>query len=497
MMRKNQYPFGLIILIIVIGLMPGFACQGCRDGGKDKEHSHEHNNVPDKDHDKEHEKDHNNVPDKAPENVPDMDHDMEHGHDHNNVPDKAPENVPDMDHDMEHGHDHNNVPDMDHEKEHEKAPDPVKTNSSTPKTIASEVKLTDIEVAELGIRTQRVRASRLSTTVQGAGELRSVPGAEAPLKVSGRGVFLATDTQKRPGQVVSRGELLGHVAVWTSEAQAELVQSEWNTSWTVWQGEKKRLERAKKLQEKGLESRERVEELETLAELARSRVNTAWARSARLKKANTGRPDPTTMREIRAPIDGTLVRSSAADGLAVEDGQELFLIRDDRTLVLRVRVFDTDIPRLGAHPDGWFILGGSTGPATPHPLSSAGSEPAVVMPDVDAVTRTGTVLVRLDNRAGKLRSGQWARVFFRTAEADEGPTVPREAIIREGFLKIAYVRTKPGTYARRRVRTGTEDENSIRVLEGIAAGEEVVVANPQKLLYLSAAAVIPQSAHTH
>jgi len=362
------------------------------------------------------------------------------------------------------------------------------------KAVAGELRLPDDEADALGIRTRKVLSRKISVPVLGAGELEPVPGSEVRLTAPARGIFLQVEGGRRPGQAVSRGEVLGRVALWTSEAQAELLQGEWNAAWTMWQNEKKQRERARQLFERGLESRERLEETETRATLAQGRVNDAWARIARMRKANAGKPDPTTLREIRCPIDGTLIEVAAGDGVAVEEGHQLFLVRDDRQLDLRVRIFDADLPRLGARPDGWFVTPGDD---APHPLPAPGGEPPVVLPGVDPATRTGVVLARVDNRAGKLRSGQWVRVHLRTTDTDEGPVLPRGAIVREGFHPVAYVRTQPGVYARRRVRTGAEDDTAIRILEGLAAGEEAVVENPQKLLYLGASALIPQSAHTH
>jgi len=375
-----------------------------------------------------------------------------------------------------HGHDHGATP----------------TAAGTPP--AGEIVLTEAEVKELGIRAEPVIERAVAPSVRTSGELAPLPGAEAVLKASARGLWLPAEPPATVGSVVRRGDLLGRIAAWTTEAQAELLSGEWDAAWTLWQSEKKRLDRSRKLFDKGLESRERLEEAETAAALARSRVNHTWSRIARLRRANAGHPDSTLLREVRAPIDGTLTRVLVGEGGIVEEGQELITVLDERHLELRIRVFDTDLGGIGARPTGWFTV---TGDPAPLQLGGPGQEPLVVLPVVDPVTRTGTVLARLDNTGGRLRGGTRVRVHLRSGRDGKGPVVPRSALVRDGFSVIAFVRTGPGTFARRLVRTGDEDETGLRVLEGLAPGEEVVVENPQHLLYHSAKAAIPQSAHTH
>ncbi len=357
-----------------------------------------------------------------------------------------------------------------------------------------EILLTEVELAELGIRTAPVQERTVRATVRTVGELAPTPGAEAALVSPARGIWLPTDPPAVAGRAVKRGEPLGRIAVWTPESQTELLQGEWESAWTLWQADKKKLERARGLAEKGLESRERIEEAETAEALGRARVNQVGARLARLRRANAGRPDPASLRELRAPIDGTLVHVAVGEGGVVEPGQALITVRDERRLELRIRVFDADLPAVGPRPTGWFLVPGDP---TPRPLGGAGDEPLVVLPGVDPVSRTGTVLARIDNSDGHLRGGARVRVHLRSGVDRKGPVVPRSALVRDGFPTVAFVRTGPAAFTRRMVRTGDEDETAVSVLEGLAPGEEVVVENPQHLLYHSAKAAIPQSAHTH
>ncbi len=366
--------------------------------------------------------------------------------------------------------------------------------AATPAAAPGEVELDEAEAASLGVATAPVEIGRVEQTILAAGELKPAPGAETRVAAPGRGVFLPASPPVRAGQAVSRGDSLGQVAVWTSDPQGEQVVGEWDAAWTLWQGEKRRLDRTRKLVEKGLEPLERLEEHETQAELARARLNAVGARLERSRRARTGQPDRAVLRELVAPADGIVTEVVHGDGQAVDEGDTLFRVRDDSRLELRVRVFAEDLGLVGDRPSGWFRVPGEK---EPRPLVGPGGELPIVLPGVDPETRTGTVLLRVDNPDRALRGGLWVRVGLRAGEGDQGPVVPRAALVRDGFHTVAFVRVKPGVFSRRRLRLGPEDERNVLVLEGLAAGEQVVVTEPRVLLYQGASAVLPQSAHTH
>lgn len=366
--------------------------------------------------------------------------------------------------------------------------------AATPSAAPGEVELDEAEAASLGVTTSPVEVGRVERTILAAGELKPAPGAETRLAAPGRGVFLPAASPVRAGQAVSRGDSLGQVAVWTADPQSEQVVGEWDAAWTLWQGEKRRLERTRKLVERGLEPLERLEEHETQAELARARLNAVGARLERSRRARSGQPDRAVLRELIAPADGIVTEVVHGVGQVVDEGDTLFRVRDDSRLELRVRVFAEDLGRLGDPPTGWFQVPGE---GAPRPLTGPAGEAPVVLPGVNPETRTGTVLLRVDNPDRALRGGLWVRVGLRSGEGDMGPVVPRAALVRDGFHTVAFVRVKPGVFSRRRLRLGPEDERNVQVLEGLAAGEQVVVTEPRILLYQGASAVLPQSAHTH
>ncbi|MBI4262742.1 MAG: hypothetical protein HY657_00040 [Acidobacteria bacterium] len=56
----------------------------------------------------------------------------------------------------------------------------------------------------------------------------------------------------------------------------------------------------------------------------------------------------------------------------------------------------------------------------------------------------------------------------------EALSVPNEAIIESGGAHVVYVQDAPGRYAPREIRIGLQGELYTQILEGLAAGEQVV-----------------------
>jgi membrane fusion protein, copper/silver efflux system len=58
--------------------------------------------------------------------------------------------------------------------------------------------------------------------------------------------------------------------------------------------------------------------------------------------------------------------------------------------------------------------------------------------------------------------------------AHEGLTVPGEAVVDTGTVTYVYVARPGHTYEPRRVKVGARAESRVQILEGLAAGDEVV-----------------------
>ena len=104
---------------------------------------------------------------------------------------------------------------------------------------------------------------------------------------------------------------------------------------------------------------------------------------------------------------------------------------------------------------------------------------ARVDPTADPGTRQVGVYVRLDNSAGRIVGGQFARGRIETGGAATAIVVPEAALTDRGADSAAVYVVAGNKLARRSVRLGARDETTgrIAVLSGLQNGERVLL-NP-------------------
>lgn len=99
-----------------------------------------------------------------------------------------------------------------------------------------------------------------------------------------------------------------------------------------------------------------------------------------------------------------------------------------------------------------------------------------VYPELDARTRTLTVRLRLENPSRTLRPNMFARVTIRGSGTGPVVHIPREALIRGGSVDRVVVALDDGRFRSTPVAAGIESGDRVAILDGIAAGERVVVS---------------------
>lgn len=102
---------------------------------------------------------------------------------------------------------------------------------------------------------------------------------------------------------------------------------------------------------------------------------------------------------------------------------------------------------------------------------------AAVLPEASRDTRTLRVRIEVPNPRGRLRAGLFAQVsLLGAAHGREVVTVPAESVIRTGRRALVYVVDADGRYRPVEVQLGAEVDGHVAVLQGIAAGQQVVAS---------------------
>jgi Cu(I)/Ag(I) efflux system membrane fusion protein len=99
-----------------------------------------------------------------------------------------------------------------------------------------------------------------------------------------------------------------------------------------------------------------------------------------------------------------------------------------------------------------------------------------VYPELNMETRTVRARIVLERPVAAIRANMLANVTLLGEAGVETVTIPRNALIRGGLEDRVVIALGEGRFAPRRVVAGAESGDRIAILEGLAAGEEVVVA---------------------
>jgi Cu(I)/Ag(I) efflux system membrane fusion protein len=99
-----------------------------------------------------------------------------------------------------------------------------------------------------------------------------------------------------------------------------------------------------------------------------------------------------------------------------------------------------------------------------------------VYPELDPKTRTLKVRLRFDNADEVLRPNMFARVTIQGNSTGDVVHVPREALIRGGAVDRVVIALGDGRFRSQPVRIGVESGDRVAILDGISAGDSIIVS---------------------
>ena len=171
---------------------------------------------------------------------------------------------------------------------------------------------------------------------------------------------------------------------------------------------------------------------------------------------------------IRAPISGVVTERQVEAGDVVSTNQRLFTIADVSTLVTRVLVSELEVGALKAGQQVEMTVDALPGERFRGRIRR-------VFPQADSSTRMVPVEVAVTGSAStRLRPGYTARSTFQLDERTDAILVPARAVLGTSGARTVFV-VENGKAERRAVRVGPEANGVVEVLEGVQAGDSVIV----------------------
>jgi RND family efflux transporter MFP subunit len=191
---------------------------------------------------------------------------------------------------------------------------------------------------------------------------------------------------------------------------------------------------------------------------AESAFNTAKANVDRIKIM-------LTYATVASPIDGIVTERRIEAGDLANPGQILLAIFDPANMRLEVPVPVRLISK--------FTLGQELVASLEYPAKSYAAVVTEIVGEIDPLSRTRRVKLRLNDTQGDVLPGTFGRIWVEE-EARPAVFIPAEAISRVGQLDQVQV-VKDDRMIRRLIKTGREQDGQIEVLSGLSAGDRIVI----------------------
>ncbi|TVQ67229.1 MAG: efflux RND transporter periplasmic adaptor subunit [Balneolaceae bacterium] len=322
-----------------------------------------------------------------------------------------------------------------------------------------------------------VQTGTISEQVRAFGTIRAQDVVSITPQVSNRITRILVDL----GDEVSRGQVIAEIydvpfrdAV--EQAQAQIRQAEASLA-----RDSTQLDRQQELFERQLISRAEFDDFRTSFLNSRAQYESALAAltQSRENLANT---------LVRSPVNGVILNRLVAEGDIASTGQPIFEVAN--MIGFETRVF---LPL-----QDWERV--QIGQTVSISLSTRGSEIAAGIvsrksPQLNPVTGLGEIVITLVEAAGSVFQGALVQSNINLETRENVVVIPRSAMVEKvdtyiepetGTIELersysAFVSQGDTTAARRDLVLGIEQGDRIQVLEGLSAGDGLIVTGQRTL----------------
>lgn len=171
--------------------------------------------------------------------------------------------------------------------------------------------------------------------------------------------------------------------------------------------------------------------------------------------------------KIRAPFYGIIADILASPGEHVSVGRELFTLVNISRIQVHARVLESEIGKMqvGREVDLRFSA---------HPGKVFKGKVSAISPIVNPEYKTCKVFVDVENPEEELKPGMHAEVEIAAEIHKNKLLVPQDAILTRSQRKLLFV-VEDGLAKWRYVEIGLENEDFAEILDGVKAGDKVIV----------------------
>ncbi|MFC5510429.1 efflux RND transporter periplasmic adaptor subunit [Massilia jejuensis] len=319
------------------------------------------------------------------------------------------------------------------------------------------IKMTSLQIQSAGIVTAKASAASVDTAVTLPGEVHFNEDRTAHVVPRVAGVVESVSAAL--GQDVRKGQALAEIA---SPELAELRSAALAADKRVgfarvtYEREKKLWEDKISAQQDYLQAEQEYREAQIEAQSARSKLTALGAGSG---------SGALNRYVLRAPFNAVVVEKHLAQGEAVKEDANAFVLSDLSKVWVQIAVSPKDL--------GTISVGQSVTIRSPAGGEAVNGKVSYVGNLLGEQTRTATARVVVDNPGLAWRPGLFVNVSVVRGKKEAAVTVQADAVQTVENKPVVFVKTADGFQARP-VTLGASDGKVVEIVQGMAAGAEYV-----------------------
>jgi cobalt-zinc-cadmium efflux system membrane fusion protein len=180
---------------------------------------------------------------------------------------------------------------------------------------------------------------------------------------------------------------------------------------------------------------------------------------------------------LTSPISGIVIERNGTIGATVGSDANVFKIIDISRVWIDANVFEKDLERVRRGQEVKVSV-----PAFPGVTFSG--RVVLVSSVVDPETRSVKVRTEVPNPDGRLKPDMFANVQIVTDLHRTAISIPQSAVLDDGGKSVVFVSEGNG-FQKRQITTGIQGKDRVEIIEGLQAGDKVVVKGNYLLLQQS------------
>ncbi len=349
------------------------------------------------------------------------------------------------------------------------------------KEISNEPK--QAETAPVKVAVEHVRRGDVKNVVWITGEVRPLVSVEIVPKIAGRLERLRRpdNTLVEEGVIVEKGEVVAVIehaqldaALRSADAALKVTQAVYETAKVNLADAQREKDRWTKLRQQGSGTEQQLDMAVTVYDRAQTQVKQAEAQIAQAQAMLEQAKVSLEYATIESPISGVVSLKYVDEGAFVGPSSPLFRIVDISEVEITGGITDRHYPKLELGKTAAEVE------VDAYPGEVFSGMVTRLRPELDKVTRTVAVTIKVPNETLKLKPGMYARIKLILDERKNVLLVSDDALTSlQGQQRVFVVNN--GTIHVRPVKIGLEESVNNEIIEGLQPGDMVVVKGQQLL----------------